>query len=185
MVPTKRPIYYSKAIFEERGLNCNPLFRDEEDQDCAICLSPLAPATPERKSLLSDAEHEFLSSYLERPDRDPSDIRAFRVAHPCETTPEHAEGSEEMAQFAEGSCRGVRINACGHLLGSVCLSKWLSQANTCPLCRRKLFAKQVVEHRDTLEEMDRIEMARLAMVDWSLVPGGGTSPVLANGGVWW
>ncbi|MDI1492559.1 MAG: hypothetical protein OHK93_003773 [Ramalina farinacea] len=44
--------------------------------------------------------------------------------------------------------------SCGHVLGSVCLSRWLhvpNRKNGCPLCRRKLF-KAREEPEDDLEE---------------------------------
>jgi hypothetical protein len=34
---------------------------------------------------------------------------------------------------------GLRIIACGHVLGHTCALKWLETANSCPFCRAKLF----------------------------------------------
>jgi hypothetical protein len=34
---------------------------------------------------------------------------------------------------------GLRIIACGHILGHTCALKWLETANSCPFCRAKLF----------------------------------------------
>lgn len=36
----------------------------------------------------------------------------------------------------------LRIDACGHIVGSGCIVVWLRANNTCPLCRRELFPAQ-------------------------------------------
>ena len=40
----------------------------------------------------------------------------------------------------------LRIDACGHIVGSGCISVWLRANNTCPLCRHELFPAQPRPH---------------------------------------
>jgi hypothetical protein len=45
-------------------------------------------------------------------------------------------GSHPAAEPAEP---GLRIKACGHVLGATCALKWFEEKNSCPFCRATLF----------------------------------------------
>lgn len=34
---------------------------------------------------------------------------------------------------------GIKITACGHVLGKECALRWFEEANSCPFCRVELF----------------------------------------------
>jgi hypothetical protein len=46
----------------------------------------------------------------------------------------HEHGTEE-----DETEPGIKITACGHVLGKECALKWWEEANSCPFCRVKLF----------------------------------------------
>ena len=52
----------------------------------------------------------------------------------------------------DGSVESATTTACGHTFGDACLTRWLSTAITCPICRSPLREpRQVAEHRLIVE----------------------------------
>jgi hypothetical protein len=89
-----------------------------EQEDCAICTRPIYK--PKCDSDGRSHNHDCCSSEQEvKPN--PAAIKPF---------------------FGEFPEPGLKIKACGHVLGHRCALKWFENANSCPFCRRKLFASE-------------------------------------------
>jgi hypothetical protein len=62
------------------------------------------------------------------------------------------------------------ISACTHVFGRKCLETWLSDHNTCPMCRATLYERT----RDVLLDMFRGFRGRITMPDLSTIPDPST-----------
>jgi hypothetical protein len=60
----------------------------------------------------------------------------------------------------------TNISACTHVFGRKCLERWLSENNTCPMCRATLYERT----RDVLLDMFRSFRGRITMPDPSTIP---------------
>jgi hypothetical protein len=59
----------------------------------------------------------------------------------------------------------TNISACTHVFGRKCLERWLSENNTCPMCRATLYERT----RDVLLDMFRGFRGRITMPDPSTI----------------
>jgi hypothetical protein len=69
-----------------------------------------------------------------------------------ELTPSQEDCAICTRPLYNGTCctsePGLRIIACGHILGHTCALRWLETANSCPFCRAKLFPTENVVKED-------------------------------------
>lgn len=61
--------------------------------------------------------------------------------------------------------RASRILICGHIYGSDCIRTWLETADTCPMCRKKLFTRPRIRPSDEASDGSAV----LGMIDPTLV----------------
>ncbi|CAE7178931.1 hypothetical protein P3342_002220 [Pyrenophora teres f. teres] len=134
----------SKAHFMECGLtpllqhqnsndNDNDNDNDNEPESCTICLKDLAFEAPPSSPFapLSEAEKNFLDAVIIGTKK-PLDILSFR---------ENAPRRSKDVAGKEPEHASVRIKACRHVFGLGCLEEWLQEKNSCPMCRKTLFAR--------------------------------------------
>jgi hypothetical protein len=55
---------------------------------------------------------------------------------------EYYQEEQEQEEEEEEEELAVRLNACGHIFGTKCITTWLARSNSCPMCRTALFPKQ-------------------------------------------
>lgn len=154
-------LHASRATFDQQGFSPALVCGEE---DCGICLMPLAQALPSGTTAkLSDEEKAFLESgesniqafmdhlFLESGS---SDILAFKARYTASGNP------------LDTGHPGLQIKACGHVFGAACIQKWLLGRNSCPMCRTKLFPPtEVCEGRAEADPRSH----------WNFTPGDGTT----------
>jgi hypothetical protein len=107
--------YVTKEAFLAEGYELTILDTTEEQEDCAICTRPIYK--PDCDGDSKSHNHTACSSE--------------QKAKPVPATVKPIEG-----EYPEP---GLKLKACGHVLGHSCALTWFKSANTCPFCRTKLF----------------------------------------------
>ncbi|KAH7383222.1 hypothetical protein BKA66DRAFT_392800, partial [Pyrenochaeta sp. MPI-SDFR-AT-0127] len=123
--------YYSEMDFLEKGIQPSATHKP----GCDICYEVFPVPKSQRR----------LSAYLR---------------NPCSTTKailSRLYNMRRSSSYASKDCnRMIEIINCGHKLCWKCLTRWLLEKNTCPMCRDVLFYQDTwSEHRsDSDQPMD-------------------------------
>jgi hypothetical protein len=109
------PLYATKKDFMVEGFELTILDATREQEDCSICYRPIYK--PECDGNTRSHDHNKCHTLEPKP-------KPTRLI---------LNGNPEP---------GLKLNACGHVLGYTCAMTWFEQSDTCPLCRTKLFGEE-------------------------------------------
>jgi hypothetical protein len=71
--------------------------------------------------------------------RFPSWKLALTVCKVSNTAAAPSEDHKSLVTEINMNHAPLQIKICGHVFGEPCLREWLDRANTCPICRKRLF----------------------------------------------
>jgi hypothetical protein len=128
-------IYQTEEAFHADGYELTILDATGTYDDCGICCKPIYK--PQCDSDSTSHDHHLCSSEPKQ-----------------SSTP-----APTMGPLDEYPEPGLKIKACGHVLGHLCALKWFEQANSCPFCRVRLFPHDKdwkEEHAVRIEAIERI-----------------------------
>ncbi|KAF1911379.1 hypothetical protein BDU57DRAFT_524467 [Ampelomyces quisqualis] len=100
----------TKATFLAEGFDLTILDTTSPEQDCAICTKPIYQAKCD------------------------NDAKSHNHGPHCSPAP-----NDKPATPAPIAEPGIRLKACGHVLGHRCALRWFELKNSCPFCRREVF----------------------------------------------
>jgi hypothetical protein len=128
-------VYQTVEVFHADGYELTILDATTQYDDCGICCKPIYKTECDKDATSHDH-------------------------HLCSSEQNSASAlAPTMDPLDEYPGPGLKIKACGHVMGQRCALKWFEQANSCPFCRVRLFPHEKdwkEEHAVRIEEIERL-----------------------------
>jgi hypothetical protein len=115
------PAATTKAAFLTEGFTLTILDTTGLQEDCGICTKPIYKAKCD------------------------SDAKSHNHGNHCSLEQKDTHAAAPLDEYPEP---GIKIKACGDVMGHQCALTWFEHKSTCPFCRAKLFVSREEEEEE-------------------------------------